>query len=267
MDFRYIGVSVDPANRLKQHLYQLNTTYPSTNLKKVRWMQKTIAAGHEIRLTVLKQFGDEESAYVEEEWTIKHLLSQGHNLTNLTSGGRGGLFSDPEALKRLSEKAMISKDTDKFRESQRQKALDYYSSEEAREVSRQFAFKRWNSTPSDQRTPWNKGMTFSEPKPDKMVRGSEEFREHARRSTTEYFENLRKDAERLEEYRTSRLEVGKKVAPAKKKEWANLSEDQYALRCRNMALGRRLGKAKRNGWVLDLTPKPTRNNCENSTKN
>jgi hypothetical protein len=267
MDFRYIGVSADPTARFKQHLYQLTSQKPSTNLKKVRWMQKTIDSGFEVRITVLKQFGSEDEAYLEEEWTIKHLLSQGHNLTNLTNGGRGGLFSDPEVLKVLSEKAMIAKDTDEFREHMRQKSLEYQSTPEAKEAARRFAKMRWDNTPLDQRTPWNKGMTFAEPKPDKMVRGSEEFREHARKSTTAYFENLRQDAERLEEYKASRLEVGKKVAPSKKKEWSNLSEEQYALRCRNMALGRRLGKAKRNGWVLDLTPKPTRKSCEDSTKN
>jgi hypothetical protein len=263
MDFKYIGVSVDPSSRLKQHLYQISNQYLSTNLKKVRWMKKTMDSGHEVQIHVLKQFENEDEAYSEEEWTIRHMTSTGHDLTNLTLGGRGGLFSDPETLRALSGKADNTRRLPENREKARQRGLKQYSSGESREQARQFARKRWDNTPQESRTAWNSGMIFADPKPDKMVRGSEEFREHARKSTIEYFDNLRSDPERFEEYKASRLEVGKKVAPSKKKEWDNLSDEQYQLRCRNMALGRRLGKAKRNGWVFTLTPKPTRNTCEN----
>lgn len=139
------------------------------------------------------------------------------------------------------------------REKARNKSLELSKCDIALQRSKDGAKKRWDNTPKDQRTPWNKGMTFVE-KPKRMGIGSEEYKEHARQSTLRHFEKVRNDPALLEQHKASRKEVGKKVSISKKSEWAGLSEIEYNNRRHKMVLGRRLGAAKRNGWVLDLNP-------------
>lgn len=151
------------------------------------------------------------------------------------------------------EKANSTRRLPENREKARKRSLDLSKSDIALQRSKDGAAKRWENTPEDQRTPWNKGMTFVE-KPAKMVVGSEEFREHSRQSTLKHFEKVREDPILLAAHKESRKAVGKKVSVSKKAEWDSLSEIEYNSRRHKMRLGRRHGTAKRNGWVIDLTP-------------
>lgn len=236
-EIRYIGVSKDVKSRLAQHIREAKKG------KKVRhknsWIRSVLASGGTVQAVTLAGFYTIHDAYGSEDDFIVEYRSRGHRLTNMAPGGSAGCLVSPEEARRLS------------------------STPEALERSRLAARKRWDATPIENRTPYNKGFSKYQNgerpvstytgKP-RMIHGSDEHREHHRKETTSRFEKIKADAELLEQYKASRAAVGKLVSPKKKQEWDNLSEEAYKLRCRNMALGKRYNKAKRLGWVLEITP-------------
>lgn len=242
-ELRYIGVSKDVITRFGAHLREAKKGKRRTY--KNSWIQSVLSSGGSIGYTILAEFYSTHDAYATEDSFIEAYKEKGHRLTNMAEGGTDGSRTTPEEA--------------------RARAI----TPEALERSRLAALKRWDNTPVEDRSPYNKGISKynTENRPpstytgvSKMVHGSEEHRDYHRIKTLEHFEKVKSDPEMLEAHRISRNAVGKLIAPKKKQEWANLTPYEYKLRCRNMSLGRRYNRAKRSGWVLELTP--VLYNCE-----
>jgi hypothetical protein len=81
---RYVGKSVNPAHRLRQHY-----SYRGYNPHKDRWLDQLQALGIKPVLQVLQEC-EGNGAWSEVEW-IALLRAQGEPLTNLSKGGDGGV--------------------------------------------------------------------------------------------------------------------------------------------------------------------------------
>jgi hypothetical protein len=204
-------------------------------------MKRVLSRGAQINIVVLAEFFSEHEAYACEDSFITRYSEMGHRLTNIAPGGLGGT---PSATHLLPE----------FREMARIRAKEVSSTSEAIERSRLAAKKRWDAVPPEKRVAWNKGIKTSAPKPDKMVVGSKEFREHLRQTTKQYFEELKSDPERYANYLEDRARVAAGNSSGKKIEWANLSDEARKMRGRNMSMGKRFANAKRNGLALTIFP-------------
>lgn len=81
---RYIGVSINPNQRFKNHIYEArNKNNKSYNLRKSRWI-RSIDFNFQHRIVFS---GTEEECYNKEVELIKLALSKGKSLVNLTTGG------------------------------------------------------------------------------------------------------------------------------------------------------------------------------------
>lgn len=239
-EIRYIGVSKNVVNRFGQHLREAKKGKRRTY--KNNWIVSVLSSGDKLAFIILAEFYSTHDAYATEDSFIEAYKEKGHKLTNMAEGGTHAVRTTPEEARKLA------------------------TTPEALERSRLAALKRWNNTAKEDRAPYNKGISMYGPegRPRTTItglsHGSEEHREHQRKKTIDYFENVRRDPQKLQEYKKSRMDSGKKTGPKKKQEWANLSGYEYNLRRRNMSLGRRYNRAKRSGWVLELTP--VTYNCE-----
>jgi predicted GIY-YIG superfamily endonuclease len=81
---RYIGVSVDPSNRIKNHIYEsTNQKNKSYDLRKSRWLR---SVDFKFRSRVIFS-GTEEQCYQKEIDLIALSRQKGIRLVNSTSGG------------------------------------------------------------------------------------------------------------------------------------------------------------------------------------
>lgn len=81
---RYVGVSVNPAFRLKHHRYEsLDATRSAYHFPKSRWLRKV---GGEVRVRVLWT-GTEAECYRREASVIAECRRRGHALLNIAEGG------------------------------------------------------------------------------------------------------------------------------------------------------------------------------------
>jgi hypothetical protein len=86
-DYRYVGMTqIGAEARLRIH----RKTGRSPKLPSARWIKKHQALGEAIRVTVLEECTPENIGDREAAW-IERLRSEGHDLLNVTEGGRGGL--------------------------------------------------------------------------------------------------------------------------------------------------------------------------------
>ena len=81
---RYIGVSIEPEQRLKNHVYEAkNKNNKSYNLRKSRWLRKI---NFDFRHRIVFQ-GSETECYLKEVDLISLALSKGKRLVNTSKGG------------------------------------------------------------------------------------------------------------------------------------------------------------------------------------
>lgn len=321
-EIRYIGVSVDPAKRLKSHKYCLNVDREySYNPHKGNWFRKVYDEGYEVEYKILSIFYSEHDAYASEDAYIEK-YKENHRIVNLAVGGRGGCItppdkleksrakqkltvSDPEYRKRISkihkerfnkpgarearselskkmwdepeyvraqkegmrkaqeetdylEKAAKARQTPEWREAARQRGRKQFESPEARaELSRR-SKEMWAKRSPEERIPWNKGLrtTGKDYNITGFKAGSEELKQHSAEKSREYYAKLKEDPELYKKHMDARSEVPEKVSKKNKANWDALSEEERKLRGLKMSLGKKYSKAKKNNWVLDLSPKP-----------
>lgn len=95
---RYIGVSVSPEERLKDHKKESKTGHT----KKCRWIKSQLNKNNNIVLTIL--FTDNiENIYNREIEFISMYKSLGFNLLNHNNGGIGGIIPDKETRDKISK--------------------------------------------------------------------------------------------------------------------------------------------------------------------
>lgn len=81
---RYIGVSIEPEQRVKNHVYEAtNKKNKSYNLRKSRWLRKI---DFEFRHRIVFR-GTEAECYAKEVELISLALSKGRRLVNTSKGG------------------------------------------------------------------------------------------------------------------------------------------------------------------------------------
>lgn len=81
---RYIGKSIQPNKRLKEHISKCNTE----NTKKSKWIKKLISLGLEPNMKLIKETNANEVAYWEEFY-IRHYKDTGSDLLNYDDKGIG----------------------------------------------------------------------------------------------------------------------------------------------------------------------------------
>jgi hypothetical protein len=87
-DIRYVGRTIDPARRLRDHL---DDSRHETH--KTRWLRIVAEAGRVPTLEVLEVVSPDAWQEAERRW-IAHFAAMGNNLTNSTVGGYGpGMFT------------------------------------------------------------------------------------------------------------------------------------------------------------------------------
>lgn len=79
---RYIGQSLDPEKRFRDHLRDKKHTH------KVHWIKKLLAEGKMPELCILEETDETNFGQREEAW-IAYGRANGWKLTNLTDGGKG----------------------------------------------------------------------------------------------------------------------------------------------------------------------------------
>jgi hypothetical protein len=84
-NYRYIGKSLEPEKRLKNHIFfsKFKKTY------KDNWIQSVILKNGNINIEILEET-DEENWSKREKYWIKTLKEKGFQLTNHNNGGLGG---------------------------------------------------------------------------------------------------------------------------------------------------------------------------------
>lgn len=96
-EVRYVGQSVNPPLRLRQHLWG-----DHTNPYKERWLAQLARAGREPALLILEEATQATWEARERAW-IAFYRAEGARLTNLTEGGEGPGELTPEARERHRE--------------------------------------------------------------------------------------------------------------------------------------------------------------------
>ena len=93
---RYVGKSVNPQERLEQHLYFAKTG--RANHHAARWIRKVLSAGLQPILDVFYEVQPDEDWRDVERFWIAEAESFGWKLTNTTAGGDGVEITCPKAL-------------------------------------------------------------------------------------------------------------------------------------------------------------------------
>ena len=115
---RYIGVTVNPPQRLKNHIYEAKNTFnKSYSLRKCKWLR---SIDFNVRQRVIF-FGTEEECYQKEFDLIDLAHQKGMDIVNLTVGGDRppkitDLHNYEEVIEKIRSKAVgrvMSKETRK----------------------------------------------------------------------------------------------------------------------------------------------------------
>lgn len=85
-DVRYVGASVAPQRRLRQHLREALSDHKS---HKLDWIRDLVAEGVRPMLKVIDVHSDVEVAREQERFLVKWYRADGHRLTNATADGQG----------------------------------------------------------------------------------------------------------------------------------------------------------------------------------
>jgi hypothetical protein len=240
-EIRYIGVSVDPVARLKNHVRSIN--YASEkNPHKVRWIKSALSRGATIESHRLAQFFSEHDAYASEDDFIIEYVRRGHKLTNKSKGGRGGVLVPDAELDEFYIRRAESTRSESTRSKMSAKARESFQRPGRYELHVEMV--RANAASAEFRSLISDGLANSEKallarENANATRRTEENRDAARARAAEQF-----STEESKESARSHAKSG----------WANATPEQRSARILKTKLGIDLRKAKKNGWVLDLTP-------------
>jgi len=98
-NLRYIGKTLNLKTRLYLHLREIRNTHKNQWLKNL----KDLGLSPEMKvLQIIENSDDKDWQDIEKEWISKS-LKEGHPLTNLDSGGRGGNLKCKETRMKMSE--------------------------------------------------------------------------------------------------------------------------------------------------------------------
>lgn len=96
---RYIGKSIEPEKRLKNHCYQAKRL----GTHKERWIALLLRSGMTPEVVILQEIGEgEDWGEIERRW-ISKATKEGWPLTNTAAGGEGSSPLNEQAIKRKME--------------------------------------------------------------------------------------------------------------------------------------------------------------------
>lgn len=89
----YIGASINPERRFKEHLYEMRNPdkYPSSNLEKLKWIKSNTENGNVIDLVILEEVSTDDGWEAREIFYIKKYRELNHPITNMSDGGFAGV--------------------------------------------------------------------------------------------------------------------------------------------------------------------------------
>lgn len=82
-EYRYIGKTIRPKNRLKEHLNEKPRKF---SYHKLNWITESINNGKDIEFEIIEEVS-EDNWQEKEKYYIDYYKKLGHNLTNLLEGG------------------------------------------------------------------------------------------------------------------------------------------------------------------------------------
>jgi len=140
---RYVGCSVDPVARLRQHCRDAARA-TATRTHKTSWLRSVLAAGRKPTVCVVSEVAvaawqDAERAY------IAHCRNAGCRLTNSTSGGDGVIDLSPDALARRSEAVRRAWTDPVMKLRQADACKRFANTDEGRAAQRDRVAARWAS--------------------------------------------------------------------------------------------------------------------------
>jgi hypothetical protein len=98
---RYIGLSIDPIDRLRRHIQRARRGAPS---HKDNWIRQLLSLGIKPKVKVLETLCTREEACNREQYLISQATARGWNLTNSTLGGEVSWTCIPEVGRKISER-------------------------------------------------------------------------------------------------------------------------------------------------------------------
>jgi hypothetical protein len=282
--YRYVGVSVNPHVRRQQHVDESKKTLARGRWK-ATWIRHVLRENADIGYAVIESLDEAEAAYDAEIRWISDLRRYGHRLTNATDGGEGWRFN-PWAIPHLREKMLAGQKRAREDPAYLERVSDYWRSfwsDQANRDAQSVRITAYFSDPKNRQltseatqlgmTPEvlervSAGIRAAWQDPEKRERWLAALRspeERARRSVSmiQFMEDpanrqrvsdVMKEKWSNPEFREQRSAAirakGAQFGEKHRQLWA---EPQYkADRSMKIALGRRLAKARRNGWVLDI---------------
>lgn len=241
--FRYIGVSVNPKKRLYEHRSNTTNEVSLRNTHKINWIRKSKAAGFKIELKLLAEFPDTHTAFSYEEEFIGLYKSLGHDLTNNAPGGLGGNIVTDE-VKKVEIQAKRN-ETFSSKEYRDKLSVTHKKRFENKEVyDRHINMVKTQHSDPVYREKFLAGLKKAQEETNYLEKAAEarrkpEWREGARKRGTEQFSS--------EESREKSREYAKKG-------WDTLTPDQKSARGFKASMTARYNRAKKKGWVFELTP-------------
>lgn len=98
---RYVGVTVNPKDRLRRHIQAA----PTSKLHSGRWISQLLGLNMVPTLNVIDEATEEDWRDRETYWIAKY-RGEGTNLTNLTSGGEGVRDLPPETREHVRQSSI-----------------------------------------------------------------------------------------------------------------------------------------------------------------
>ena len=99
---RYIGMALDPNSRLQGHLRDAEK---GVETHCCNWIRKLARKGQLPRMLIMAEAQTKKQACQYERALIESYRGMGHDLTNMTEGGEGGVSSE-EIRKKIGAKAL-----------------------------------------------------------------------------------------------------------------------------------------------------------------
>lgn len=146
---RYVGKCKDTKSRLRAHISKARGL--QTNHHCARWIRTLIKVDALPVLKIVKELPDDADWQSEEAEVIRCFRSEGHDLTNMTSGGDGFHDVDQDILKRRGRsrsKSLADPETNRrFRET----LVKANSADDVRAKHRSVADRMWSDPVSKER--------------------------------------------------------------------------------------------------------------------
>ena len=91
-EVKYVGKTVDPLNRFWGHIHEAKRRKKGKNEKKAEWIRELLSNGLRPKLNIIEEIPTEIWEEKEIYW-IAEFIKKGHNLLNVTKGGKCGVIS------------------------------------------------------------------------------------------------------------------------------------------------------------------------------